>query len=239
MLISLGAGLSLILFFILFNSFRQKDAVSIVRPRVDSIHTVVVEILPNMPDKPVLPKEQPKLVQPALPKVATAAFTNNIKIVPNEQVLKPVTEQADLDGKQIDTKDAAGVEATGKVTIDEKPIGETGAGKDPVDAGSSFEPYSDPEYPGGQAALSRFLSQNLATPNDLETGEKKMVRVRFKVDTDGVVTGFEIEQTAGADYDKEVIRVCKKMKRWKPASQNGKAVPVSYVLPVTFIGIEQ
>jgi periplasmic protein TonB len=236
MLISLGAGFSLILFFILFNSFKQKNEEIISRPAGDTIRTVVVDILPATPAKPELPKEQPKPTRPASPKVASAAFST-IKIVPNDEVLKPVAEQADLDNKQIDTKDVTGVKPTGKVIADEKPDGEAGK---LADTGTLFVPgYTDPEYPGGQEALGRFLSQNLATPNDLESGEKKMVRVRFKVDTDGAVTGFEIEQTGGAVYDKEVIRVCKKMRRWKPALQNGTAVPVSYVLPVTFIGIEQ
>ena len=240
MMISLVAGLSLILFFILFNSFKQKEETIISRPVGDTIHTVVVNILPPMPVQPKLPKEQPKLAQPATPKAATAAFSSTFKIVPNDQVIKPVTEQKDLDGKQIGTKETPGIEAPGIVPVAEEPAGGKGTGKEPADAGTSFAPsYSDPEYPGGQEALSRFLSQNLATPNDLETGEKKMVRVRFKVDKDGAVTGFEIVQTAGTEYDREVIRVCKKMRRWKPALQNGTAVPVSYVLPVTFIGIEQ
>lgn len=50
---------------------------------------------------------------------------------------------------------------------------------------------------------------------------------------------MEIVQTGGDMFDKEVVRVCKKMPRWKPAIQNGMHVPVSYVLPVTFIGTEQ
>jgi len=33
--------------------------------------------------------------------------------------------------------------------------------------------------------------------------------------------------------------VCKKMPRWKPAIRNGINIPVSYLLPVTFIGAEQ
>lgn len=243
MLISLGAGLSLILFFILFNSFSQKDEVSastIYCPMGNTVKTTIVEIPASLNVKPEPKKALPKPIPPAAPKVATAAFSDNIKIVPNDQVLKPVTEKTDFDGKQIDTKDAPGIEVPGNLIISEKPVGGTGTGTEPAHTDPSFAPsYSDPEYPGGQEALSRFLSQNLTTPNDLEIGEKKMVRVRFKVDRDGAVTGFEIEQTAGTEYDKEVIRVCKKMRRWKPALQNGTAVPVSYVLPVTFIGTEQ
>jgi protein TonB len=66
-----------------------------------------------------------------------------------------------------------------------------------------------------------------------------MVQIRFKVDKDGVVSDLEISRSGGSEFDREVIRVCKKMPRWKPAVQNGFNVPVNYMLPVTFIGAEQ
>jgi protein TonB len=46
-------------------------------------------------------------------------------------------------------------------------------------------------------------------------------------------------KTGGEAFDKEVIRVCKKMPRWKPAMQNGINIPVSFLLPVTFMAYEQ
>jgi protein TonB len=96
-----------------------------------------------------------------------------------------------------------------------------------------------PEFPGGPDALKRFLAKNLTTPSDLEDGEKKTVHIRFKVDKDGSVNTFEIITSGGNEFDNEVVRVCKKMPRWLPAHQNGINVPVSYLLPVTFIGVEQ
>jgi TonB family protein len=152
---------------------------------------------------------------------------------------KPIATQAELDKGLIGLKDRSGKKADDRVRIDIKPAG-AGTGNEPVKTGTGFSPgYSDPEYPGGQQALSRFLSQNLVTPGNLEPGEKKIIKLRFKVDKDGFVTGFEIDRSGGLQYDSEVIRVCKKMQSWKPATQNGVAVPVSYVLPVTFIGAEQ
>ena len=104
----------------------------------------------------------------------------------------------------------------------------------------TFEPDErNPEFPGGQEALIRFLRNNLYTPEELQVGEKKTVQVRFKVDTDGSISSVEIIQSGTALFDKEVIRVCKKMPRWKPAFQNGSNIAVSYMLPVTFIGVEQ
>jgi protein TonB len=95
----------------------------------------------------------------------------------------------------------------------------------------------DPEFPGGAEALKKFLGRYLATPAQLEDGEKKVVKIKFKVDKDGSVNTFEIVSSGGFEFDNEVVRVCKKMPRWIPAIQNGINVPVNYVLPVTFIGV--
>jgi protein TonB len=62
-----------------------------------------------------------------------------------------------------------------------------------------------------------------------------MVRVRFTVLPDGRVDGWIIESSGGAEFDREVLRVCKRMPRWIPGSQNGQRVAVQYVLPVTFL----
>ncbi len=100
-------------------------------------------------------------------------------------------------------------------------------------------PDCNPEFPGGNDALMKFLSRHLNIPAELEADEKRMVKASFKVSGDGLVTWVEIVQSGGELFDKEVIRVCKRMPKWKPAIQNGIAVPVSYVLPVTFIRMDQ
>jgi len=83
------------------------------------------------------------------------------------------------------------------------------------------------------------LASNLTTPSGLEDGEKRRVEIRFNVDKDGVVNTFKVIASGGDEFDNEVVRVCKRMPRWTPAFQNGVYVPVNYVLPVTFIGVEQ
>ena len=75
-------------------------------------------------------------------------------------------------------------------------------------------------------------------PDDLQAGEKKKVLIRFQVDADGSVTGFEVLQSAGNTYDNEVIRVLKKMPKWKPAIQNNLPVSRSFTQPVIFMGVE-
>jgi protein TonB len=104
----------------------------------------------------------------------------------------------------------------------------------------SFTPdQKDPEFPGGPDALRTFMRDHLVTPGELDPGQLITVHIRFTVGIDGRVTDLEIVKSGGFLYDNEVIRVCRKMPDWKPARQNGIHVAVRYVLPVTFMGIEQ
>ena len=94
-------------------------------------------------------------------------------------------------------------------------------------------------FPGGQQAWMNFLNRHLRTPGELETGQKRNVMVRFAVAADGSVTQFEIVQSGGVAFDNEVIRVLKKMPKWKPAVQNGHNVSVMFTQPVTFMAFEE
>ncbi len=97
----------------------------------------------------------------------------------------------------------------------------------------------EPEFPGGADAWINFLRRNLVPPAQLEPGDKKIVSIRFFVSADGTVTDFEVMQSAGKVFDNEVIRVLKKMPKWKPAIQNGQPVARAFTQPVTFIGVEE
>ena len=63
--------------------------------------------------------------------------------------------------------------------------------------------------------------------------------MRFAVGTDGHITQFEIVQSGGDSFDKEVIRVLKKMPDWEPAVQNGHHVSVMFTQPVTFMSLAE
>ncbi len=93
-------------------------------------------------------------------------------------------------------------------------------------------------FPGGTQAWQNFIRENLRVPDNLPAGEKKTVVVRFKVNTDGSITGHEIVESAGKVYDAEVLRVLKKMPNWIPEIQNGQPVAISFKLPITFERIE-
>jgi protein TonB len=239
LLIALGLAMSTILLFILINALDKKSE-PVINAGNDNDGIVLKEY--TLPKEPEKPKEVIKEAAKPVQKVAAAEYLSKIEIKPDLDVTKTMTAIKDLDGKVISDKTTEGVPYTGIVTNNDQPAGITGDGvaKAPEVKTNDFViDEREPEFPGGPEALRRFLGSYLSTPDELENGEKKTVKIRFKVDQDGSVSGLEIAESGGAAFDKEVMRVCKKMPRWKPAIQNGIHVPVSYVLPVTFIGAEQ
>ena len=235
LLIAMGAAASVILLFILINALGKKG--ESVIPVINDNGGIRIRTIE-------LPKEleKPKEVTKSKPveKVATVKYVSVIKITPDKEMKITMPDITDMIDKNIGTENIEGTKYEGKVNPNNEPVTNPGIGKEPAQSlPEIIIDEHDPEFPGGPEALKRFLGSNLNTPGELEAGEKKMVRIRFKVDKDGAVSTLEIVSSGGSEYDREVIRVCKKMPHWKPAIQNGIHVAVSYVLPVTFIGAEQ
>ena len=92
-----------------------------------------------------------------------------------------------------------------------------------------------PEFPGGQAALLKWIGDNIKYPAIAEeNGIQGRVVCTFVVERDGSVTDEQVARSIDPSLDKEAIRVLKKMPKWIPGKQNGSAVRVKYTVPVTF-----
>lgn len=92
-----------------------------------------------------------------------------------------------------------------------------------------------PAFPGGEAKLMEYVSKNIKYPQIArETGVQGRVYVNFVVEPDGSVSNVSVLRGIGGGCDEEAIRVVKSMPKWKPGKQRGKAVRVSYMLPVNF-----
>ncbi len=93
-----------------------------------------------------------------------------------------------------------------------------------------------PEFPGGQAELFKYLSQNVKYPVIAqENGIQGRVICQFVVNKDGSIVDVEVVRSGGdSSLDKEAVRVIKSMPKWKPGKQRGKAVRVKYTVPVNF-----
>jgi protein TonB len=239
MLMAMGIGISVIFLFLFLKSVMCNYSDTAFAPEKEKYQLTVMS-LPEDEMKKIPEPPKPKPVRAETPQQQAATVKNtSINIVDDKLIDR--TEVPDI--TMFDDKTSGLANTPGN--FNDRVIQETittpsgnGSGDKPVVNDVPLKPSSGPEFPGGIEALKKYLSRNLSAPDDLgmESGQKVMVKVRFVVGKDGVVSIIEVIETGGNIFDREVVRVCKKMPKWKPAIQNGEPVTASYVLPVTFIG---
>ncbi|SBW03251.1 energy transducer TonB [uncultured Dysgonomonas sp.] len=92
-----------------------------------------------------------------------------------------------------------------------------------------------PRFPGGEAAMHKFIGDNLKYPvSAQDAGIQGRVTVRFVVSKTGKVSDVKIIRGIDPACDKEVVRIIKAMPNWIPGEQHGIAVPVYFTIPVVF-----
>jgi protein TonB len=92
-----------------------------------------------------------------------------------------------------------------------------------------------PEFPGGEAALMKFLQNNVVYPDrerDLEI--QGQVVVGFIIDEKGRVNEIKPLKSVSPGLDKESTRVVNLLPNFKPGMQAGRPVKVRYVLPIKY-----
>jgi TonB family protein len=109
------------------------------------------------------------------------------------------------------------------------------SGKDDVFVRADVAPL----YPGGEAAMMKYLQKNIKYPAIAkENGVKGTVFVQFVVEKDGTVDDVVIVKGVDKSLNAEAKRVVSSMPKWAAGSQGGIPVAVQYVLPVKFELIE-
>jgi len=94
---------------------------------------------------------------------------------------------------------------------------------------------NQPEFPGGNAAMMKFLSENIKYPVIAqENGIQGRVICNFVVEKDGSITDVQVVRGVDPSLDREAVRVIQQMPRWTPGKQRGQAVRVRFTLPVVF-----
>lgn len=121
----------------------------------------------------------------------------------------------------------------GEETITAEPIPEPYSPQGPDEVFSVVEVM--PEFPGGQKALTGFITKNLKYPEQaVEEGIEGTVFVTFVVEKDGKISGVRVLRGIGGGCSEEALRVVKSMPNWTPGTQRGLAVRVQYNLPIRF-----
>lgn len=94
-----------------------------------------------------------------------------------------------------------------------------------------------PQFPGGEAALMRYLGTNIKYPPELaETCFQGRVVVSFLVDKTGRVAEVKVLRSIHELLDREVVRVCESLPMFEPARKDGEAIDFWYTLPISFKG---
>ncbi len=187
------------------------------------------------------PKEKP--VEKPKPKVAAAAPEvphTTPQIVPDPQANQNMATVDELNKANVGTarKDGDSAALT-QIQLPQGKPGDEGTGDKPaVEEETAPLEFAEimPGFPGGMEAFKKFMLRHLKEPDELNEGEKVVVKAKFVVDDEGNIVDVDITQSGGNALDTEVLRVIKKMPKWEPGRQNGKKVPVYFSLPVTFLG---
>ena len=207
MFIQIGMIISLLLAWMAFEhkSYDKREIDPSLLNRTVEVDEEMVEITKQEEQKPQ-PVEMPKQ-------------TTQLEIVQDDVEVEDIEINADVDQNEV-------IEEYVPVEVEEEDVQEQ----------EIFQIVEEmPAYPGGEQKLMEFVAKNIKYPQIArESGIQGRVFVGFVVEPDGSVSNVKVLRGIGGGCDEEAMRVVKSMPKWKPGKQRGKAVRVSYMLPVNF-----
>lgn len=229
-----------ILSCVLFNNLSSQDKIISVLPftEPDIVTVIPVEIIKPKPEsKAANNKETPPVSKP-LDNLQEVKLNGIIKPSNDPLVNTDLPTIKQIDNSIIGTHTNAG-ENTNNAngSLSSESSGGNGLGSE-VDGESIYNINLlevMPEFPGGMVAWSKFLTRNLRYPEMARDNNiAGRVVVSFIVEKDGQISNLKVLKGIGGGCDEEAMRVIKKSPFWKPGIQNGRAVRVSYVMPIVF-----
>lgn len=190
------------------------------------------------------PEEEPQRVEEQQPEVVKEELLNTVKlteiaIVDDNEVKEEIKSQDELRetetavGKQNEDRGVDDIinaqEHKDVVVVEEKK-------PEPVDDNKVFESVEQhPQFPGGDAALLKYVSDHIRYPSVAqENNIQGRVVVQFVVTKTGSIGQVKVVRSKDPDLDKEAVRVVKTLPKFVPGKMNGHAVNVWYTLPITF-----
>jgi protein TonB len=96
-------------------------------------------------------------------------------------------------------------------------------------------PDVEARFPGGAAALQKWISNNVEYPEtSIIMEDQGRVTLSFVVEPNGAITNIKIIKKVTKELDREAKRVTRKMPNWIPGEVQGKKVRTRCSLPVVF-----
>jgi protein TonB len=92
-----------------------------------------------------------------------------------------------------------------------------------------------PTFPGGDAALLKFLGSKLNYPTAaLDHHLSGKVYLTFTVDPEGHLHDPHVVRGLGSGLDEEALRLVRLMPWWNPGKIHGQPVWVTMTMPIVF-----
>jgi periplasmic protein TonB len=92
-----------------------------------------------------------------------------------------------------------------------------------------------PEFPGGDGARQRFITQHLVYPDSAQQRNiQGLVLVKFLVTKSGDVSNITVLRSPNPLLSREALRVVSLFPRWFPGKRGGKPINVWMQLPINF-----
>jgi protein TonB len=209
-----------------------------VKADIDKEYTTdIFTIADPKKDEPKKDEPKPK-EQPKTPPAPSQAF--NTPEVTKDPITPPIKDLGDsITIAKKDDPGTPGIPGTIIPPTDPPTVGGGGGITDTPEPGIDTKtpiPFAEvmPSFPGGTEALQKFLQKNLNSPDEIEEGKEVSVKVRFVVNYDGKLQSMTVVEDGGDIFNKEVLRVIKKMPDWVPGKTKGQNVSVYYTIPVKF-----
>ena len=240
MLLGLVVVFVLLIAWSKYSDYRAEIAAKEAKEKAEKMMQAMLD-QPEVEEAPEEEPEQQKFEEPKVEvpeEVLATVQVTQIAIVDADKVKNEVM---DMDTQQEDNTARGVVNQEGADDVDKfKAVQEQVVVKEPEPEKPKEEEIfvaveQQAEFPGGQAALMKWLGNNIRYPESAQAnGVQGRVIVKFVVEKDGSIGATTIVKGVDKDLDKEALRVVKKMPKWQPGKNNGSPVRSYFTLPVTF-----
>jgi protein TonB len=190
---------------------------------------------------PIDPKKPPP---PPPPKVDPPPIKDQIKFVPpvvkkDEEVKEeepPPPTVEEIKDKEIATETKKGEEGGVDASLTEDAPPAPAVIEEPKEEEPFTYVEQMPTFPDGTEAMYKYIYEKIKYPAIArENGISGQVIVQFVVSKEGDIQKAKVMRGIGGGCNEEALRVVNGMPRWKPGKHNGRAVPVTFTLPIKFV----
>jgi periplasmic protein TonB len=190
------------------------------------------ELAPPPPiEKTYIPPKTITLVQKKIEKYMAPKVTAE-EVKEEEQL--PTIEEVKMT-MDLPDSDAVEVQGSGEAQVEVAPPAQMEIVQIKLPEPEPDPTVKQPEFPGGDKALSKWLGSHLKYPAvATRMGIQGVVIVEFTIDIKGHVSDASVVQSLHRSCDDEALRLVNSMPKWTPGEANGKRISAKRKLPIQF-----